>query len=367
MKIECAKDKIEKALNLAERAVGKNPTLPVLSCVLLEAKNNSLIIRATNLDVGIEISIPAKVEKNGTVAVKGATLLGFLTNTVSDKQVFLELSGGNIIVKTNKGEATLKGFPTEDFPQTAKLTNTTGIMINGAAISNGIKSVFYSASVSHIKPELASVVLYGEGKNLVFVSTDSFRLAEKKITIGATTEIPKTIIPIKNAAELARVAEEFTNDSVKLFFGKNQVAIEGKNIYFVSRTIEGLFPDYRQIIPKESKTEAVVLKEDLIRALKMAVVFSDSFNQTTFSISPENKKMSLKAKNADIGEGSVVIQAAISGEPVELSFNHRYFSDCLPSIPSDSVSISFSGAGKATVVRGVSDTSFLYIVMPMNR
>lgn len=367
MKVECGKEKIEKALNLAERATSKNPTLPILSCVLLEAKNNTLLIKATNLDVGIEVSVPAKVEKEGVVAVNGGTLLGFIANTSTGDKITLESSGGNVNVSTTGGDATLKGFSHEDFPNTTKLSSGMGIMIDGAALSSGIRSVFYSASVSHIKPELASVVLYGDGKNIVFVSTDSFRLAEKKVAIGSSKEIPQTIIPIKNAVELARVAEEFSNENVKLFIAKNQIAVEGKNIYFVSRTVDGAFPDYRQIIPKESKTEAVVLKEDLIRSLRVATVFSDTFNQTTFSVLPGKKRMQLKAKNADIGEGSTVLQAAISGEPIELSFNHRYFSDCMPSIQSDSVSISFSGPGKATLIRGVSDTSFVYIVMPMNR
>ena len=110
-----------------------------------------------------------------------------------------------------------------------------------------------------------------------------------------------------------------------------------------------------------------MLKEDLARALKVAVVFSNNFNQTTFSIFPDKKKMELRAKNADVGEGVTAIQAAVSGEPVEISFNHRYFSDCLQSIKSDSVSLAFSDNGKAAVVRGISDTSFVYIVMPMNR
>jgi DNA polymerase-3 subunit beta len=367
MKIECARDKIEKALNLTERATGKNLTLPILSCVLLEAKGSSLLIKATNLDIGIEVSVPAKVEKEGVVAVKGGILLGFVTNTTSDKQISLELSSGNLVVKTAGGEAVLKSFSHKDFPGTPKISGAVGIVINGATLSNGIRSVFYSASISHIKPELASVVLYGEGKNLIFVSTDSFRLAEKKVAAGLNRDIPQIIIPIKNALELARVAEELANENIKLFLGKSQLAIEGKNIYFVSRVVDGSFPDYRQIIPKESKTESVVLKEDLLRALRLTTVFSDSFNQTTFSVFPGKKKMELRAKNADVGEGATTIQAAVSGEPVEISFNHRYFSDCLPSIQSDSVSISFSGASKPTLIRGVSDTSFIYIVMPMNR
>lgn len=144
MKIECAKDKIEKALNLTERATSKNPTLPILSCVLLEAKNNTLLIRATNLDIGIEVSVPAKVEKAGVVAIKGATLLGFLANTASNNQISLELSNGNVIVKTLGGEAFLKAFPHEDFPETPKLSGGTGIVIDGAVLSNGIRAVSYS-------------------------------------------------------------------------------------------------------------------------------------------------------------------------------------------------------------------------------
>ena len=109
------------------------------------------------------------------------------------------------------------------------------------------------------------------------------------------------------------------------------------------------------------------MKEDFLRALRTATVFSDSFNQTTISVLPGKKKMTLKTKNTDVGEGDLAIQAAISGESIDINFNHRYLSDCLPSIVSDSVSLSFSGTGKAAMIRGVSDSSFSYIVMPMNR
>ncbi len=367
MKLECQKDKLEKAINLAEHATSKNPTLPILSYVLMEAGSGKIKLKATNLDFGVEIVIPAKIEKEGVVAIKGSVLLGFLNNTGGDNRVLIESSGGNLIIKTKNGEAVVKGVPHEDFPEIPKISGVTGVIIRGSILSSGIRSVAYSASISHIKPELASVVLYGEGKKLVFVSTDSFRLAEKKIPVDLPRETPQTIIPIKNAIELARVAEEFDREDVKLFLGKSQIAIEGGGIYFVSRVVEGSFPDYKQIIPKEWKTEAVALKEDFSRALKTATVFSDSFNQTTVSVLPGKNKLELKTKNSEVGEGDIVIQAAISGEAMDISFNHRYLSDCLASISSDSISLSFSGAGKATLIRGVSDSSFSYIVMPMNR
>jgi DNA polymerase-3 subunit beta len=139
------------------------------------------------------------------------------------------------------------------------------------------------------------------------------------------------------------------------------------SVYFVSRVVDGSFPDYRQIIPKEHKTEAVVLKEDFLRAIRSTTVFSDSFNQIVISVSPETKKMELRSKNNDIGEGTTTVQSAISGEPMEISFNHRYLLDCFSSVNSDSISISFSGSNKPALIRGVSESSFLYVVMPMNK
>lgn len=368
MKLECQKDKLIRAINFVERATSKNPTLPILSYVLIEVKNNQIKLKSTNLDFGIEVVLPVKVEKEGIVAVKGSVLLGFLSNTSNnDNSVFIDSSGENIVLKTKTGEAVVKTVDHSDFPEIPKVTGATGVLIKGDILANGIKSVAYSASVSSIKPELSSVVLCGEGKQLVFVSTDSFRLAEKKIPVSLARDIFQVIIPVKNAVELSRIAEELSHENIKLFIGKNQIAIEGNGIYFVSRIIDGSFPDYKQIIPKEWKTEAVVLKEDFSRAIKTAGVFSDSFNQTTLSILPGKKKLKLKTKNSDVGEGDIEVQAAISGEAMEISFNHRYLSDCLNSISSDSVSLSFSGSGKASLIRGVSDSSFSYIVMPMNR
>jgi DNA polymerase III subunit beta len=366
MKLECLKDRLERAVNLVERATSKNPTLPILSYVLLEAGNGHLILRATNLDVGIEITVPAKVEKGGVVAVKGGTLLGFLSNSQKDKNISLETVEGGLAVRTQGGEALIKTVNFDDFPKIARLSGA-GVSMYSSTISSGIRSVSYSASVSHIKPELASVVVFSEAKNIYFVSTDSFRLAEKKIKADLPKEIERVIIPIKNAVEMARMAEEMEVEKINVFFGNNQIALEGGGIYFVSRVVEGVFPDYKQIIPKEWKTESVVLKDDFARALKTATVFSDSFSQTTVSISPSKKKLEFKAKNADVGEGLVTITGAMSGESMDISFNHKYLADCLQSISSDSVSLSFSGANKPAMVRGVSDNSFLYIVMPMNR
>jgi DNA polymerase-3 subunit beta len=131
--------------------------------------------------------------------------------------------------------------------------------------------------------------------------------------------------------------------------------------------IDGVFPDYRQIIPKEAKTEAVVLKQDLFNALKLSNIFSDKFNQVNLTIKPKEKIFELSSTNNDIGENKTYLEAALSGGNTELSFNYKYFFDLFQSINADSISIKLNQTSKPLVVSGVSDHSFIYLIMPMNR
>src|SRR5690606_3602158 len=151
---------------------------------------------------------------------------------------------------------------------------------------DGVRSVMYSASQSDIKPEIASVYIYSEDGNLVFVATDSFRLAEKKVKVSNIEDFPGVIVPIKNIQECVKVFAGDEGD-VQLFVEKNQLSIVSNNTYFTSRIVDGNYPDYQQIIPKEFTTEAVVLKDDLIQTLKLVNVFSNTFNQISIATNAE--------------------------------------------------------------------------------
>lgn len=131
--------------------------------------------------------------------------------------------------------------------------------------------------------------------------------------------------------------------------------------------IDGNFPDYKQIIPKETKTEVTVLKQDLVSSLKIANIFADKFSQVIFNINPSEKTLRITTKNMDVGENINSIDAVIKGEGLNISFNYKYIMDCFQSIDSDSISLSFSDMNRPMIIRGVSDKSFLYLVMPMNK
>ncbi len=365
MKLECKIEEIKNRISQVEKITGKNLTLPVLNSILLIASGKSLKLRATNLSLGIEVEIPTKVEKEGIVAISGAILNGIFSNVFQNENVLLESMDGNLFIQTKKSKIKLKGQPHDDFPTIPRVVGVS-FDIDSKKLIDGIKSVCYSSSVSDIKPEISSVFIYTDEDSLVFVSTDSFRLAEKKIKVKGFPEISGILIPFKNIAEILRVFGE-SPSLITVCFNKNQISFSAENIYLTSRIIDGIFPDYRQIIPKNSTTNAVLLKQDLLNSLKLSNIFSDKFNQVNLKISPKEKVFELSSAHNDIGENKTYVDAAMTGESIELGFNYKYFLDCFQSITTDSISIRLSGSLSPLVISPVSDTSFIYLIMPMNR
>lgn len=365
MKVECDVEKIKYAINQVERTTGKNLTLPVLNSILIIAGEKSLKFRAMNLSLGIEVEVPAKVEKEGILAITGSVLSQTFSNIFQKESVVLEGNDGNLTIKTKRNKIKLKGQPYEDFP-TIPTVEGDSFEIEAKKFIDGMKSVYYSASPSDIKPEISSVCLYSNDNELVFVATDSFRLAEKRVKTKISEEIGKILIPYKNISEIIRIFSEVNGD-LKFFYNKNQISITYNNVYLTSRIIDGAFPDYRQIIPKTNTTEVVVLKQDLLNALKLSNIFADKFNQVNLNINPKEKLFEISSSSTDIGENKTALDASIKGESVELSFNYKYFFDCFSSINTDSLSIKINEPIKPIIVTPVGDNTFLYLIMPMNR
>ena len=366
MNIECIKDRLAYAVAKAERITGKNITLPVLSCILLEAENSTLTIKSTNLDLGIEITIPVKVNTPGRVAVSGSILYNYISNITNDKNVTLEEISGNLKVSTKHSESIIKAFPVDDFPNIPKVVSDKPFTFNVPSLIKGFKSVMYSSSVSTIRPVLSSILLASEEDSVVFVATDSFRLAEKKVGVKKHKEFNQILIPFKNVNEIIRTLEDIKED-VNVYLNENQIAFSFEDIYLTSRVIDGVFPDYKQIIPKEIKTEVTVLKQDLLSSLKISNIFSDKFSQVTFYISPKDKIFRITTKNIDVGENINNLDTVSKGDSITISFNYKYIIDCFQSIDSDSMTLSISDSSKAMIINGSGDKTFTYLVMPMNK
>src|SRR3990167_892486 len=310
MKIECIKDQLEEAFSKADKIAGKNISLPVLSGLYLDARQNSLSIKATNLDLGISINLPVKVSEPGIVVVPARIISSFISSLSKDKNIGITSKNQILEIKTSATKTQIKTLPSEDFPVIPEIDDDKAFSIPTRDFIFGIRSVIYAAAVGSIKPELSSISITHEGEFLVFAATDSFRLAEKKIRIKKVPHFKQILVPQKNAMEIIKIFDK-GEEEISISIEEHQMALRSQNIYLTSRIIEGTFPDYKQIIPKETTSKAVLLKQDLINSLKTSLIFSDAFNQLTLKLSPKAKSFEIESKNSAIGESVHNIESVL--------------------------------------------------------
>ncbi|MDQ5958083.1 MAG: Beta sliding clamp [Patescibacteria group bacterium] len=367
MKIECLKNKLQKAVSIAERATSHNLSLPALKNILLEANDSNLIIKATNLEVGIEIKLPVKVVKEGLVACNPSILSSFLSNIKDEDKIIAELDNGNLSIMTQSNSTLIKSEDYEDFPIIPKISNQKPVVIKSSELIAGLRSVIYSSAVSDIKPEISSVYIYGNDDKLYFVATDSFRLAEKNfLTSRKPDGLTPLIIPFKNAAEIIRVFENEDTD-VEIHSDNNQLSLIGGGVHITSRLIDGVYPDYNQIMPKSFGTTTAVLKEDLSQALKVSNIFSGKYHQIKIDLLPEKKQIVIYSESAEIGKNTTVISAEIDGPAFSANYNARYILEAFQSINFSEIMIGANEPNKPLLIKGKGDSTFTYIVMPVNR
>jgi DNA polymerase-3 subunit beta len=363
MHITVDTQELKHVLDITARISTKHITLPILQCVLLEAKNGVLYVKATNLEIGIEGEVKATIEEDGVIAVPAQILVQTI-NLITQKTLTLITEGEVLHVETKSSKTEIKSMGTQEFPHIPQVGGVV-LRIHGSLFGLGIKTAAFAASQSSIKPELGSIYIFQKREHtLTFVATDSFRLVEKTVPQKGLVLEDSILIPFKNALELARVAE-LTSGEVELFVGENQCAVRAGGIYITSRLITGTFPDYEQIIPKEFAVRVTALTSDLAHALKKTNIFLNKFMQLTLTVSEST--LTLSSESGDAGATTESITATTEGGEIVLNFNQRYVSEIMQHIADDSISLKCAGIGRPMVIENVHDHSLRYLVMPMNK
>jgi DNA polymerase-3 subunit beta len=364
MKITINQQQLVHTLELITRVSIKHVTLPVLQCVLITVKDAVVTFKATNLEISIEATVEAFIEKEGVVAVSATTLLQAV-QYITKKEIIVTVVDGVLSVDSGSGKTTINAIPYDEFPSITKLS-TVGATIQKNLFALGIKTVAFAASQSSIKPELGSIFIQQKKEHsLTFVATDSFRLMEKTVPQKNFILEQTILIPQKNAIELARICDLLETDPT-LIINENQCALSFKEgVYITSRLISGSFPDYEQIIPKEYVTHTTVLKNDLLQSFKKTQVFLNKFMQVTMQIVANN--LTISSQNGEVGTTTETIKVQTDGQYLTLNFNQQYLIDPFSHISDESLILHFAGIGRPLVLQGTSDTTLRYLVMPMNK
>lgn len=368
MKLVILRNNLKGGLDMVSRAVGNNANLPIVSNVLIKTSENKVKISATNLEVGITASVSGKIIEDGSLTVP-FDVLSSIVNNISSERINLEVKNNNLIITTDNYEASIQGIAESEFPIIPKLKNEKDyIEVSREEMADGLSKVILAAGFSDLRPEINGTLMVVESNVLRLVATDSFRLAEAKITRGFKNHLPegvKVIVPLKSADILHKLsADKAGGDSVSVFFENNQIMFRSEGVEVISRVIDGKFPDYEAIIPKSLSSEVVVSREELQNALKLAGSFASRIKDVKLR-GKEGKVVEVYSSDSALGENKYLIPGKISGSNFEVTFNLRYFMDGVKAESTEQIYLGINEDSRPAVIKSPSNQSYFYILMPV--
>ncbi|MFZ2188486.1 MAG: DNA polymerase III subunit beta [Candidatus Moraniibacteriota bacterium] len=384
MKLICTQDNFKKAIINSERIVSKQNTLPILNNILLEANKGYLKISATNLEIGIEIKIGAKVEKEGKITIPARLLSSFSANLTEGENMDIDVVDQNLKIKNGLTKAMIKGFSAEDFPLIPQKSTDYILNIEISKLKDIFSKLLISVAHNEARQELMGMnVIFGE-KELFFAATDGFRLSEYILKIGENDvnkelygefmeKNKNIIIPINTLVELNRIISNNVDDkTVKVFIEEGQIFFELGGIKIVSRLINGKYPEYKHIMPETYKTTIIGDRRVLQNALKIAGVFvNNKSSEVVLKIDTEVGNILIDTKSAEVGENSTEIKFEVLGESQEIVFNLKYLMEGIGVLTTNKLALLANSDSSPVAIREVGGESvniladYTYIIMPI--
>ena len=361
MHITVNQKNLKRALGLVEKIVSRNPSLPILNNVLIKTDNGRLRISSTNLEIGINCMIGAKIDEVGEIAIPARVSSDFINN-VSDEKVTLHTKNNILFINSDKYKTQILGFDPKDFPIIPKLKEGPVTVISSKILRNMLYSVADAIAVSETRPELAGVYANLSAKKLTFAATDSFRLSEVCLDAKISGQ-HSVIIPRNTVTELIRVTSDIEGD-IEVKIGDNQVSFYNNDFELVSRLIDGTYPDYKKVIPGKFLARVLVQKGDLEKDIRLAGLFSSNISDVKLACSKD--AIVIRSKNSDKGEIETTVPAVLKNDPFEISVNYHYLLDGLKIMDSDKVVLEFTGNGNPLIIKPHDDNRELtYLIMPL--
>jgi len=374
MKFSILKENLSKGLSMVEKITGRNLVLPILNNVLLSTEKNFLKLITTDLEVAIIHRCMAKIEVEGEITIPVRVLSSFIAFS-EDQKVDLELKNKTLFVAGKNNKTQIKGLDSKDFPIIPKIEENEWVEMNAGALCEGISQVIDFSSITQARPELTGIYFIFSGEQVKIVATDSFRLAEKTLKIVRSSDkkpFEKSFILPRNAAREIVNLYAGLGGTIKIYLSANQVMFESRfsevdspQSQLISRLIEGEFPNYQEILPREFKTQVVVNQEQLQNSVKTAGIFGGRSNELTVAVDPKKSLLEIFAQDAEIGETNVSAAAKITGEKTSVVFNHKFLLDGVNKARGKEIFIGLNGEGGPGVIRASNTDDFLYILMPI--
>lgn len=364
MKLTVTQENLTKALTAVSRATTSRAGLPILANILLKTDSNRLLVAATNLEIASLTYVGAKVEKTGEITVPAKILTDYVAN-LPKKPIDIEVKLNSITLVCDGYTSTIRGIGTEDFPELPSIDEKKSIAfdLDVDDFKKTIAQVLFACSNDITRPVLTGVLWHSLDGDLYAVGTDGYRLAERRVT--KTSSEFQAIIPASTLQEVSRLIHDDT-EKIEMFFDETQVEFRLGDNKITSRLIDGKYPDYRQLIPKNADITIEVSTTELARTAKIANLFAREVGGSiTLEADEGSQKLSIKSVTSEVGDNTAVIGSKISNSG-SISLNSRFLSDVLSVVDTSEVEISFSGKlSPIKLIPKAKDSNYLHIIMPL--
>lgn len=371
-------EKLKQGLAAVSRAVSARPSLPVLANVLLEAREGKLRLSGTDLNLGVQLWVGAKVKKEGAISVP-AKVFDELVSSLPPGTVEMEVEGGSLRVACLGNKVRLAGIAASEFPSLGKLAGRKEFSLTAEALVEAISRAAFASSSDETRPVLSGVLFSVEGGALQMVATDGYRLSLVRLPgasgkgsdgwkqVAATVIGKGLLIPARALRDVGWLAQELAASEVRvgLVADQNLVAFKMGDGEVTTRLIEGAFPDFAQILPKEEKTSVEIELAALEKAVRTASVFArDSANIVRWKLGKGSLTVSANAPS--YGESESMVEVSLSGEGGEIAFNSRYLLELFSIFPSERMQFVMNGALDPGIFRPAGKgAEFLHLIMPV--
>lgn len=365
MKFVCTQENLVAGLSKAAPLAGRNTQLPILQNILLQLKEGVLHITATDLEIGIHTVVPGKVEVEGSCTVVAKKFVEYIQQLPSEDPLRLSLTDTHLHVATTGFNAKFPTTSDEDFPLLPHLRGENPLTLSAAQFSRGLLNTLFAAARDETRPEIHSVFVVGEGKEIRMAATDSFRLAEHVLSSQEEKEPFSLLLPLHTAQEIVRLFS--AAETLEIFPHESHITIQSGDTELSSRLVDGKYPDYQQIIPRSFVAQGTVARQALLRALKTLTVFlpRDS-RRVQVLLKPTEGKLLFTVGSGEAGAGDVELEFEGKGKDLTILFNLQYLLEGIQAMTGTTITTKFVGGSDPAVFSPAgTKEQYQYIVMPI--
>lgn len=359
MLVKLLKSEIEDVLRVASRAVSTRTALPILTGISIEAFNEKLKVRSTDLEISVEASIPANVEEEGIIVVPAKPFVD-LIKKLDEGVIFLrsDFEGTELTIESENKVYKFRTLPPGDFPQGLPVPEGKKIKLSGESFLDAVKKTSRSASKDESRIVFTGVHFEGGKNSITVAATDSYRLSVVTVPCELEDEKIEFLVPTKALEEVSKIVDD---SDLEIIVTEKQIFILQGNWVFSSKLIEGQFPAYKQLFPENVDVEVTVKKEELLSTIeRIASVFKTS--TVTLEVSEEN--IVVTAQSSDYGEAKETLSAKANGS-ISVSFNQQYLLDGIKGVNSELIRIELQEGLNPAVIRPLDGEEYTYLLMPI--